>query len=54
MQVHAYAVYTPISGKDRSSTRRDPWVHHTQASECAGERTTLPLKPMGRVTQSPK
>ena len=25
-----------------------------QASECAGERTTLALKPMGRVTQSPK
>ena len=25
-----------------------------QASKCAGERTTLALKPMGRVTQGPK
>ena len=25
-----------------------------QASKCAGERTTLALKPMGRVTQSPR
>ena len=49
MDVHAYTVYTPIGGKGRCSTRRDPWVHRTQASKCAGERTTLALKPMGRV-----
>ena len=29
-------------------------VHYMQTSKCAGERTTLALKPMGRVTQSPK
>ena len=26
---------------------------HMQASKCVGDRTTLTLKPMGRVTQSP-
>ena len=26
----------------------------SNTSECAGERTTLALKPMGRVTQRPK
>ena len=29
-------------------------VRCVQASKCAGERTTLALKPMGKVTRSPK
>ena len=52
--MHAYTVYTPIGEKGWCSIRYDPYVHHMQASKCAGKRATLPLKPMGRVTQSPK
>ena len=30
--VHTCTLYTPIPGKDRCSTRYDPWVHHIQAN----------------------
>ena len=49
--IHAYIVYTPIAGKGRC--RHQTWPLgslHLEASKCAGERTTLALKPMGRVS----
>ena len=46
--IHGNTVYTPIGRKGRCSTRRGPRVHHTQASDSAGERITLAIKPMGK------
>ena len=44
---------TPVfGGNGKCNTRCDPSVHHMQAGQSAGERTTQILKPMGRITWS--
>ena len=51
--IHAYTVYTSISGKGRCHTTCDLWDHHMQARKSAGKRSTPDLKPVRKDTQSP-
>ena len=48
--IHAYTVFTPISGKDRCRTSCDLQDHSTQARKSAGKVSTLALKPMRKDT----
>ena len=53
-RIHAYTVYTPISGKGRCHTRCDLQDHSMQARKSAGKISTLDLKPTRKDTRSPK
>ena len=51
---YLYSVHLSIGGKGRCRIRHDLQDHHMQGRKCAGERSTLDLKPMRKDTGSPK